>query len=133
MLDPGHLVLSCGRLLLGFPADSVMGIFPWSEPRPLPGAATWIAGLLPWEGGILPVLETDFWRGGPEIPDVCAVLTFRGRGLAIPGSSPWLAPRVPLTAPAVLGEGPWAGELSSGEKRVTCVDVEKLYLALGLH
>ena len=133
MLDPGFLVISCGRLLIGFPANSVMGIFPWSDPRPLPGAAPWIAGLLPWEGGVLPVARTDFWRGDPEVPDVCAVLTLRGRGLAIPGRSPWLAARGPLSDAAVLGEGPWEGELRSGEKNVACVNVEKLYLALGLH
>lgn len=98
---------------------------------PLPGAAPWLGGILPGEGEVWPVLSERFWGGQASAPDVCAVLSHRGRVLVLPGLDPEVLTGA-MEGPGDHPLGEWMAGVLRGAKEVACIDVPKLYSALGL-
>lgn len=132
-LDQGTLVLACGLRVLGFPGEAVREIRNWQAPRPLPGAAPWLGGLLSEDGVPWPFLRTNFWGESPKLPEVFVLLAWGERVLAVPGRDPWMVRPTPPSGPPEWGDGPWAGTMEAGGMKVALVDLRQLYLMLGLH
>ena len=52
---------------LGVPGEQVLELGPPETPRPLPGGPRWVAGLLPWRGRLVPMVDLPS-RLGCELP-----------------------------------------------------------------
>ena len=135
MPDRGHLVISAGASRLAIPLECVEALLPWGNMRELPLSAAWVEGVLPGEGQAVPVLRTSsIWGVGDASPEVLVVLSLGGERMAIPGSAPRLVEPEALEPPPENPEGVWSGCFKEGGgTSVPCLDVEKLYLRLGLH
>lgn len=78
-------------------------------------------------------MKETFWGLGSGEPEVYAFISRQGRVIAIPGRSPQMVPSGSQAGAKDLGAGPWSGEVGVSGQGVPCVDVDRLYLALGLN
>lgn len=134
LLDPGFLVFSSGGHLLALPAQSVQAIMNWCLPRALPRSAPWVEGVLVGQGEALPVLREGYCWGAPvENAEIYVLITLDGRSLALPGTDPRMVSARPQIPAGDDLQGPWSGTIDEARGIVRCLDVDKLYMALGLH
>ena len=90
-------------------------------------------GLVAYGGQAVPVLQQTFLGESESAPDVLVVLDLGGRLLAVPGVSPSLVELRDQGPDRAGGSGFWSGEVDDGGVGAACVDVARLYTALGLH
>lgn len=134
MLEPRFLVFSSGGQLVALPAQSVQAIMNWRPPKTLPRSAPWVEGVLAGEGEALPVLREGYCWGSPEkSAEIYVLITWDGRSLALPGTDPRMVSARPEVPAGDDLRGPWSGTIEETRGTVRCLDVGKLYMALGLH
>jgi hypothetical protein len=86
------------------------------------------------QGEAIPVLREGILWGHPSgAAEVIVVVLREGRALALLGRDPRMASPGALTSVAEVPDGPWSGTLNDSSGEVPCLDLGKLYMALGLH
>jgi hypothetical protein len=134
LLDSGFLVFSCADRVLALPAGSVRTVMGWAHPKPLPRCAPWVEGVLVGQGEAVPVLrEGHLWGVRSRTAEIIVVVLREGRALALLGKNPRMAPPGPLLPMEEDLDGLWSGTLADSSGAVPCLDLGKLYMALGLH
>lgn len=119
---------------MAVPIKSVLAVMNWCRPRALPGAAPWVEGLLAGEGEAVPVLREGYCWGTPEgSAEIYVSVTWEGYCLALPGANPRMISPRPQAAGGGDLQGPWSGTIDEGRGTIRCLDLCKLYMALGLH
>ena len=124
--------------MLALPAQSVLAVVNWSRPKALPRPAAWVEGVLAGEGEAVPVLREGYCWGTPVgSAEIYVLVTWEGRSLALAGADPRMVtprPLMPALMPAGKDfEGPWRGTIDDSGGTIQCLDLGKLYMALGLH
>jgi hypothetical protein len=86
------------------------------------------------QGEAIPVLrEGHLWGVHSGSAEIIVVVLREGRALALLGKDPRMASPGPLSPLEEDLDGPWSGTLRDSSGEVLCLDLEKLYMALGLH
>ena len=130
MDERGFVVFDAGALRLAVPEAAVVTVRDWSAPHPLPEGAEWLWGLLPGEGGVVPVLREEIFGGPREPPEVLIVVERGGRLLALPARGPRLCRSRMETAPAEAA--PWCEGVVAADPEIRCIDLARLYRGLGI-
>jgi hypothetical protein len=132
--DSGYLVFSSAGRMLALPAESVRTIQGWTSPKALPRCAPWVEGILVGQGEAVPVLRDGHLWGVPSgTAEIILVVLREGRALALLGKDPQMVSSGPLSPMEKDLDGPWSGLLHHASGEVPCLDLGKLYMALGLH
>ena len=134
MPDPSYLVFSSAGRMLALPAESVRTVLGWTHPKALPRCAPWIEGVLVEQGEAVPVLrDGHLWGVRSGTAEIIVVVLWEGRALALLGRNPQMVSPGPLSPMEEDLDGPWSGTLHDSSGEVHCLDLGKLYMALGLH
>lgn len=134
MLDPGWLAFSSGGQALAIPVPSVVAVRTWCPPKALPRSAPWVEGVLAGEGEAVPVLREGYaWGERAGTAEIFVLIQWEGCPLALPGANPRVVSQRPQAPQGEDQEGPWSGTLDEGPGTIRCLDLGKLYMALGLH
>lgn len=119
---------------MALPTESVQTVMNWTPPQHLPRSASWVAGVLAGQGEAVPVLrEGHLWGVPAGSAEIYVVVHREGRALAILGAGPRMISPRPLSPWSEDQHGPWSGAIDDPSGEVPCLDVGKLYMALGLH
>ena len=119
---------------MAVPAQSVLGVVPWFRPKALPRSAAWVEGVIARSGEAVPVLrEGNCWGKPAGSAEIYVLVALEGRSLALAGKDPRMITRRPMAPAGKDLEGPWRGTIDDLRGTVQCLDLGKLYTALGLH
>ncbi len=124
------VVFDAGVLRLAVPEAAVVAVRDWSPPHPLPQGADWLLGLLPGEGGVVPVLREETFGGPNGPPEVLIVMERSGRVLALPARGPRLCRASVEMAPPEAA--PWCEGVVASDPEIRCIDLARLYRGLGI-
>jgi hypothetical protein len=100
----------------------------------LPKCAPWVEGILVRQTEAIPVLREGLLWGDSSGPAEIVVVVLReGHPLALVGKDPRMVAPGSLSPIKIVADGPWSGALNDSSGEVPCLDLGKLYMALGLH
>jgi len=121
---------------LGFPLRELRCLRDWEEPHPLPGGVEWLAGWIPYEGHVVPLVDPAAFVEDGRPPEggfrMVLMLCFGGVLIGIPGERAYVTEGREETFPEAQS-GPWSGMLRADEDReVRIVDFSLLYTVLSV-